>query len=160
VSSAISGDLDLDSLLETIMQATTTLIDAERSTLFMHDSETGELWSRVAQGTESKEIRLDSLLETIMQATTTLIDAERSTLFMHDSETGELWSRVAQGTESKEIRVPHYGGLAGAAFTTGETLNIPDAYADPRFNPGLTRNSIVRPTSKHGQFCACRWPTG
>ena len=64
-----------------------------------------------------------------MQATTTLTAAERSTLFIHDPETGELWSRVAQGTESKEIRLPSYGGLAGAAFTTGETLNIVDASA-------------------------------
>jgi adenylate cyclase len=95
----------------------------------------------------SGDLDLDSLLETIMQATTTLIDAERSTLFMHDSETGELWSRVAQGTESKEIRVPHYGGLAGAAFTTGETLNIPDAYADPRFNPEFDRQTDFKTRS-------------
>ena len=95
----------------------------------------------------SGDLDLDSLLETIMQAITTLTDAERSTLFMHDPETGELWSRVAQGTESKEIRLPHYGGLAGAAFTTGETLNIPDAYADPRFNPEFDRQTGFRTRS-------------
>jgi len=89
----------------------------------------------------SGDLDLDSLLETIMRATTSLTGAERSTLFLHDPETGELWSRVAQGTESREIRVPHYGGLAGAAFTTGETLNIPDAYADPRFNPEFDRQT-------------------
>ena len=60
VGGAVSGDLDLDSLLEKIMQATTKLTAAERSTLFIHDPETGELWSRVAQGTEKKEIRLPS----------------------------------------------------------------------------------------------------
>ncbi len=76
-----------------------------------------------------------------MQATTKLTAAERSTLFIHDPETGELWSRVAQGTKIEEIRLPSYGGLAGTAFTTGETLNIVDAYADPRFNPEFDRQT-------------------
>ncbi|MDX1402000.1 MAG: GAF domain-containing protein, partial [Kiloniellales bacterium] len=89
----------------------------------------------------SGDLDLDSLLEKIMAAASTLTNAERSTLFMHDPETGELWSRVAEGTESREIRLPSYGGLAGAAFTTGETLNIPDAYADPRFNPDFDRKT-------------------
>ena len=92
-------------------------------------------------GAISGDLDLDSLLEKIMQATTLLTAAERSTLFIHDPETGELWSRVAEGTESKEIRLPSYGGLAGAAFTTGETLNIVDAYADPRFNPEFDRQT-------------------
>jgi adenylate cyclase len=92
-------------------------------------------------GAVSGDLDLDSLLEKIMQATTILTAAERSTLFIHDPETGELWSRVAEGTESKEIRLPSYGGLAGAAFTTGETLNIVDAYADPRFNPEFDRQT-------------------
>ena len=92
-------------------------------------------------GAISGDLDLDSLLEKIMQATTLLTAAERSTLFIHDPETGELWSRVAEGTESKEIRLPSYGGLAGAAFTAGETLNIVDAYADPRFNPEFDRQT-------------------
>jgi adenylate cyclase len=92
-------------------------------------------------GAVSGDLDLDSLLAKIMQATTTLTSAERSTLFVHDPETGELWSRVAQGAGSKEIRLPSYGGLAGAAFTTGETLNIVDAYADSRFNPEFDRQT-------------------
>jgi adenylate cyclase len=70
-----------------------------------------------------------------------LTTAERSTLFMHDPETGELWSRVAEGTDSKEIRLPSYGGLVGTSFTTGEILNIADAYADERFNPEFDRQT-------------------
>jgi adenylate cyclase len=92
-------------------------------------------------GAISGDLDLNSLLEKIMQATTMLTAAERSTLFIHDSETGELWSRVAQGTEKKEIRLPSYGGLAGAAFTAGETLNIADAYADARFNQDFDRQT-------------------
>ena len=92
-------------------------------------------------GAVSGDLDLDSLLKKIMEATTRLTAAERSTLFIHDPETGELWSRVVQGTENKEIRLPSYGGLAGTAFTTGETLNIVDAYADARFDPEFDRQT-------------------
>lgn len=92
-------------------------------------------------GAVSGDLDLDTLLEKIMQAATTLTNAERSTLFIHDPETGELWSRVVQGTEGREIRLPSYVGLAGAAFITGETLNIDDPYHDPRFDPTFDRQS-------------------
>nr|WP_306252533.1 adenylate/guanylate cyclase domain-containing protein [Parvularcula sp. IMCC14364] len=35
---------------------------------------------------------------------------------------------------TREIRMPATAGLAGACFQTGSTINVPDAYADPRFN--------------------------
>jgi adenylate cyclase len=60
-----------------------------------------------------------------------------------------LWSQVAQGLEIREIRFPSHLGIAGSVFTTGETINIPDAYADPRFNQevdkktGYTTKSIL-----------------
>jgi len=92
-------------------------------------------------GAVSGDLDLDTLLEKIMQAATTLTNAERSTLFIHDPETGELWSRVVQGTEGSEIRLPSYVGLAGAAFITGETLNIDDPYSDSRFDPTFDRES-------------------
>lgn len=57
VSQAISSELDIDVLLKKIMSIATELLDAERSTLFLHDPETNELWSRVAEGIVEKEIR-------------------------------------------------------------------------------------------------------
>jgi adenylate cyclase len=89
----------------------------------------------------ASDLDLDSLLAKIMTATTRLLDAERSTLFIHDRSTDELWSRVAEGMTSREIRFPSSFGIAGEAFSTGETLNIPDAYADPRFNPEVDRKT-------------------
>jgi len=93
------------------------------------------------------DLDLDSLLRKIVEATTRLIAAERSTLFLHDENTGELWARVAEGIDRKEIRIPSYGGLAGTSFTTGATINIPDAYADPRFNPEFDQKTGFRTRS-------------
>ncbi len=58
VISEISGNIDLDDLLEKIMSATSKLLGAERSTLFIHDADNNELWSKVAQGMDTKEIRI------------------------------------------------------------------------------------------------------
>jgi len=57
---AISSELDTDQLLRKIIGIATELLDAERSTLFLHDPIRDELWSRVAEGMETREIRIPS----------------------------------------------------------------------------------------------------
>ena len=49
---------NLDQLLATIIELTANETDAERGSLFLNDAATGELYSRVAQGTFNREIRL------------------------------------------------------------------------------------------------------
>jgi adenylate cyclase len=87
----------------------------------------------------SSELQLDTLLVKIMAITTEVLDADRSTLLLYDDETGELRSKVAQGLGLDEIRIPARAGIAGSVFSTGQTVNIPDAYADQRFNPEVDR---------------------
>lgn len=58
VAQELSGELKLDALLARIMGTTTELLDADRSTIFVHDRNSGELWSRVAEGVGVKEIRI------------------------------------------------------------------------------------------------------
>jgi len=58
LSHDLAGELNLDLLLSHIMAATTGLLDADRSTLFLLDRKTGELFSRVAEGLSTKEIRI------------------------------------------------------------------------------------------------------
>ena len=88
-----------------------------------------------------QERDLGRLLGFIMQSATELLAAERSTLFLIDTKTQELWSRVAQGAEVREIRLPIGTGIAGCVARTRETINIPDAYADPRFNQATDRKT-------------------
>ncbi len=57
LSQDLMGELQLDPLLERIMRASTELLDAERSTLFLHDPPTNELWSRFAEGLGTRELR-------------------------------------------------------------------------------------------------------
>lgn len=92
-------------------------------------------------------VELDRLLETIATAATAVLDCERATVFLHDPAREELYSRVATGIEGSpinEIRVPAAKGIAGEALRTGRLIAIPDAYADPRFNPAVDRESGFR----------------
>jgi adenylate cyclase len=84
---------------------------------------------------------LDVLLQKIMQKTSEVMDADRSTLFLVDEAKQQIWSKVAQGAALNEIRVPIGAGIAGHVAKTGETVNIPDAYQDPRFNPDVDRHT-------------------
>lgn len=80
------------------------------------------------------ETDFDKLLGIINDETCELLEADRCTVFVLDDEKGELWSRVGTGLELSEIRIPKSVGIAGHVATTGEILNLADAYEDPRFN--------------------------
>jgi adenylate cyclase len=84
---------------------------------------------------------LDALLQIIMEKTSEVMDADRSTLFLVDEGKQQIWSKVAQGWAVKEIRLPLGMGIAGHVAMSGETVNIPDAYADPRFNPDVDKTT-------------------
>ena len=88
------------------------------------------------------EIDLSALLKRVMEEATRMLNADRATLFLNDEKTNELFSRVAMGEGIGEIRLPNTAGIAGSVFTSGETMNIPYAYADLRFNPDLLQVTI------------------
>ena len=56
----LAGVIDLDTLISKIMAAASELLDAERSTLFLYDEDRHELWSRFAEGLETREIRFSA----------------------------------------------------------------------------------------------------
>ena len=62
VTTALSSELQLLPLLTKIMDSVTHILGCQRSTLFLHDEKTSELWSHVAQGMDSKVIRIPSNL--------------------------------------------------------------------------------------------------
>jgi adenylate cyclase len=90
----------------------------------------------------TSELDTASLIETIMIRARELCDAERCSLFLLDRERGELRSKVVEGAD--EIRFDMRQGIAGHVATTGEVLNIPDAYQDPRFNPEFDQKTGYR----------------
>ena len=58
VTTDLAKTKSLDEALETLVKITTGTIGAERGTIFLNDSSTGELYSRIAQGNFRREIRI------------------------------------------------------------------------------------------------------
>lgn len=85
---------------------------------------------------------LTSLLRKVERAALSVLECERATVFIYDTERNELYSRMATGVD--EIRFPADRGIAGEVVRTGEVINVPDAYADPRFNPEIDRKTGFR----------------
>jgi adenylate cyclase len=77
------------------------------------------------------------MLSKILGAALAILGADRGWIFLHDAATDELFTCLAEGLGSQELRVGLRSGVAGAVYRTGEALNIPEAYQDPRFNPAI-----------------------
>ena len=58
ISHTVAGFENLSEMLEKTVEIITAETGAERGTLFLNDEETGELYSRVAQGELTREIRV------------------------------------------------------------------------------------------------------
>ena len=90
---------------------------------------------------------LDALLRLIMERVTELMEADRSTLYLVSDDGHTLWSKVIQGGAAVEIRLEVGEGIAGWVAKTREVVNIPDAYADQRFQPAFDVKSGYRTRS-------------
>lgn len=97
----------------------------------------------------------DAYLRGLVELCSQAVDAERCTVYLVDQRRNELSARIAQRT-ALEIRLPIGVGIAGQAAKTGETINVPDAYADPRFDRNIdlrsgyrTLNMLVVPVWGH-----------
>ena len=103
----------------------------------------------------NSERELGPLLDLIAREATSLLDCDRASIFLLDRERNELWSKVALGSD-EILRFDASVGIAGRAVTTGDTVNVRDAYSDPRFYTGIddqtgyrTRNVLAVAVRNH-----------
>ncbi len=91
------------------------------------------------------------VLGVIIDALRDLLAAERATVFTYEAAGNQLAIHVAHGVadahEQNVIRFSASLGVAGACATTRTLLNIPDAYADSRFNSEVDRRTGFRTKS-------------
>jgi phosphoserine phosphatase len=87
-------------------------------------------------------IELEPLLKRIEQAALHVLDCERATVFLYDRVHDELHSKLATG--EAEIRFSAKLGIAGEAAQSRRVVNVPDAYADERFNPDVDKRTGYR----------------
>ncbi|XP_053564750.1 cGMP-dependent 3',5'-cyclic phosphodiesterase isoform X2 [Bombina bombina] len=96
------------------------------------------------------------LLQEIITEARNLSNAEICSVFLLERHSHELVAKVFDGgvveDDSYEIRIPADQGIAGHVATTGQILNIKDAYSHPLFYRGVddstgfrTRNILCFP---------------
>ncbi len=60
VARTLAAETNIDTLLKTVAEEITKVLDADRCTVFLLDKDKNELWSKVAPGLEIKEIRFSA----------------------------------------------------------------------------------------------------
>ena len=100
-----------------------------------------EILERILEITRelARPLDLKTMLERVIDEGRTVLRAERGTVFLYDSETDELFSTVATGTDT--FRIPADRGIVGECARTRRVVNVPDCYADPRFNRDVDRKT-------------------
>jgi sigma-B regulation protein RsbU (phosphoserine phosphatase) len=85
---------------------------------------------------------LDTMLTEVVDVSRNILDADRGTVFLYDELTDELVVRVA--TELGTIRIPANKGIVGESAQTHKLINVPDCYADDRFNRDIDKKTGYR----------------
>lgn len=104
----------------------------------------------------STSFELIPLLEAAERAGRDALRCERAAVFLHDRDTDELYSTVATGDQ--RIRFPAAKGIAGDTLAHHKAILVPDAYADPRFNPEVDKETGFR--TRNLLSVPLRLPTG
>lgn len=87
-------------------------------------------------------IDLSRMLTQVIDAGREILRADRGTVFLYDATSDELYATAATGEVS--IRFPATRGIAGECAKTRQVVNVPDCYADPRFNRDVDRKTGYR----------------
>lgn len=82
---------------------------------------------------------LDTMLSEVVNAARSILDAERGTVFLYDEEADELVVKVA--TKLGTVRIPADKGVVGECAQKRILINVPDCYADKRFNRAIDKQT-------------------
>ena len=108
----------------------------------------------------SSELKMEALISLICTKLQQLLGCERCTVFLVDKEKAQLYtnsslsygmgpSAVVSGDTDKEklLSFPINRGIAGHVATTGDIINLPDAYSDGRFDRTVDKDTGFRTKS-------------
>ena len=85
------------------------------------------------------------MLAEVVDAAKHVLRAERGSVWLYDAATDEMVMRVATGIAP--VRVPAASGFVGACARERRIINVPDCYADERFNPESTAHPAIAPAA-------------
>jgi len=90
----------------------------------------------------ARPLDLGTLLYAVVDAAKDLLEAEGGTVWQYHAAEHVLEMRVARGLDA--IRIPADRGIVGDCVRTLKPINVPDCYADPRFNRDVDKSTGKR----------------
>ncbi len=105
---------------------------------------TAEMFERLLAVTRKLATPFDliTMLTEVIDAGRAILNADRGSVFLFDAKADEMYTTVATGIA--EIRFPATRGIVGECAQTRRVVNVPDCYADSRFNREVDRTSGYR----------------
>src|SRR5450755_2136020 len=85
---------------------------------------------------------LRTMLSEVVNAAKQVLRADRGSVWLYEPAADQLVLEIATGIAP--VRVPTSVGLAGACARNRRIVNVPDCYADERFNPEVDKRSGYR----------------
>ena len=85
---------------------------------------------------------LATMLAEVMDAATQVLGAERASVWLYEAQSDELVLRVA--SDIAPVRLAAGVGIVGTCARTRKLINVPDCYADARFDPSVDKKSGYR----------------
>ena len=82
---------------------------------------------------------LHAMLAEVTAAACSVLRAERSSVWLHDAASNEMVLEIS--SDIAQVRIPVGSGLVGACARERRPINVPDCYADTRFDPSVDRHS-------------------
>jgi phosphoserine phosphatase len=82
---------------------------------------------------------LATMLSAVVAAAKQVLKADRGSVWLYDANADEMVTEVATGIAP--MRIPASAGFVGACARERRIINVPNCYADPRFNPEVDRAS-------------------
>jgi phosphoserine phosphatase len=85
---------------------------------------------------------LMTMLAEVVSAAKQVLHADRGSVWLYDPAADQLVLEIATGIAP--VRISASAGIAGACARERRIINVPDCYADARFNPEVDRRSGYR----------------
>lgn len=119
--------LDLKRTCQEILNTVSLLLDADRCSLFL-----------VTDEDKNREDGMDTGEKCLVSVVFDAKSKGKAKSGMSDHQ------QQNDGFLNEPIKIPYGSGIAGYVAATGQSLNIPDAYADSRFNNAIDKRTGYR----------------
>lgn len=126
--------LDLKTTCKKILNTVSLLLDADRCSLFL-----------VVDDDDQMAVAKKCLVSVVFDAKSNSLNKLTNNYANENLDHEE--HEDDEEEDNEQIKIPYGKGIAGYVASTGETLNIPDAYLDPRFNATIDQQTGYRTKS-------------